>query len=187
MSIEERFSRFNPKVSSFELSFGGFGAMTVQEFLASMYGVSPIGEFIIWRKYVDDKTRGLGYVQLMKEAIYRVDDKEKREKIRTRIPELFDIALEDYTGLFKCPQCNGRSQLVLPTGQVHKCRSQRCINGYVQRRDHERAKVLKVKPIDYSRNYKPAYLVIDKYLTETLPEAESAALSRIIRQAKWHD
>lgn len=185
--MEERLTRLNAKSQSFDSTGASFGAMSVADLCAAFFGVSPIAEHIIRKRWIDDKDKSPGYYKLLRITIEKVEQSGHRKKARRRVQELLDIALDDYCKLFKCPQCDGKAQLILPTGQIHKCRSLRCHDGYVRRLDVDRAKLLGCKSIDYSRNYKPAMNVINDLLTRTLPEAESAGMSRIIKQSNWRD
>ena len=132
--IEEKFTKLNAKTQSFTDTGGGFGGMTAQDLCAAMSGITPLGELIIRRKYINSAERGVGYLELLKNSIYRIYEADKQPKKKNMIDPLLEIALEDYVGGFKCPQCDGRKEVILDTGQVHKCRSTRCHDGKVKRR-----------------------------------------------------
>ena len=183
----ERLARLNAKTQSFTDTGGIFDGMTPQDIAASLAGLNPIEFFIVWRKEVNHKERGQGYVMLWKDALFKIEESEKLPKMKNRTMELFDIALDDYLFQYPCPQCNGQSVLILDNGQIHKCRSRNCHEGHAKRNDRTRARLMKVTPLVYSRQYKPAYGIIADYLTRTLPEAESAADRHIHRRGDWRD
>ena len=187
MSVDERLARLNAKSQSFDSTGASFGGMSVSDLAGAMAGITPIGELIVCRKYIDPKDKGAGYYELMRDSIQLVYDKDVIPKKTNMIQPLLDLALDDFCSVFKCNQCKGRGEVILDTGQVHKCRSTRCVDGMVRRKDVDRAKALKVKAMDFRRLYKPAYDVINDYLTRTLPDAESEALILINKQANWHD
>lgn len=185
--IEERLTTLNPKSQSFEGGAGGFGAMSVQEFAACLAGTKPIGEYILWRKYVNDKDKRPGYYVLLNNIVNKVYEADKLPKQNDLLEPMLNVALNDYCGGAQCPQCKGKGKVILPTGLERACRSTLCSgSGRRAYKDHEKAKMIGVKALDFSRHCKQAYLVIERYLTVTLPEAESQALTHVIKRARWN-
>ena len=183
----EKLSRLNPKTQSFEEGFGGFGAMTVSDLSAALAGADPIGLLIIWRRYISPLERGKGFILLQKESILRVYNADVIPKKKNMLTPLMDECIKDYIGGHVCPFCKGKSEIISDQGKVFKCRSKHCHDGKAVRKDWQRAKALGIQALDYSRNYKSAYKVIDKYLTEVLPEAESKAYNHVMKQANWRE
>ena len=180
----EAFARLNAKTQSWTDSGGGVVEFTEQDLAAAMSGLTKIGGWFIWYKFVDRKEKDRGYYILVNEAIQRVYDAGKNPKKKNTLWTLFDIALEDYMGDIICPKCKGRSE-IHHENRIFKCSSSRCHDGKIRERyDSERARAMGVDKTAYSRHYKPAYGIISDYLTKTLPEEESAAFRIISRQAR---
>jgi len=186
MSVEERLARLNAKTQSFTDTGGGFGGMTVLDLCAAMSGISKTGELIIRRKYVDPKDKGEGYYRLLSESVARIYDAGKQPKKKNMIQPLLDIALDDYCGNNLCKSCNGTGE-VLSAGVIRKCRARACVDGRTAMKDCDKAKLLGVGAMDFRRNYRDAYGIIERYLVNILPNEESEALSTIRKQAKWTD
>ena len=183
----ERLARLNAKTQSFTDTGGGFDGMTTADIAASLAGLTPIQTMLVYRRFINDDERGQGYMELWKNALFKIEEAGKLPKVKNMTLDLFQIALDDYLNKFRCPVCDGKSILVLDTGQVHKCRSNRCVDGRYTMYDKDRARLMNVTPLVYSRQYKPAYAIISDYLTRTLPEAESAADRHIHRRGDWRD
>ena len=187
MSIEERLTRLNAKSQSFESSGGSFDSMTAQDLAAALSGLTPVQTFIVYRKWIDDTTRGQGYMKLWKDCLFKIIEADAMPKERGKTLELFDIAINQYMGKYLCPTCQGRSVLLLPGGLIHKCRSLRCNDGRATLKDKDRARLMSVTPLKFSSEYKPALRVIDDHLTRTLPEAENSAIMHIQKLSRWYD
>ena len=186
--IEEKLTRLNPKSQSFESSGGSFDSMTPQDLAAALSGLTPIQTFIVYKKWIDSTTRGEGYIKLWKDCFFKIIKAEALPSEKGKTVVLFDIALAEYSGEHLCPQCNGRAVLLLPGGHIHKCRSLRCNEGRVSTlKDKDKAKLMGVTPLKFSREYKKAYSIIADHLTRTLPEAETSALRLIQKKSRWHD
>lgn len=184
MSVEERLSRLTPKTQSFSDSGGGFDTMSPQELAACLSGSPPIGEYIVWRRYVDDRTApGYGKGTLLRLSVERVV--ERFGKNKGLIPEMLDIAIDGYIGAHKCPKCGGR-QYETERGIVIKCPSIRCKDGSINLKGAEIARMLDITYDQWRDKYMAIYQEIDRLLTEVIPEAEAETLRMVIRRA-GHD
>ena len=185
MSIEEYLTRLNPKTQVFTDS-GGIGLiMTPQDLAAAMAGIDPVGEFVIRRKYIDENDKSPGYYQLFKESMLKVYEQDAIPKKKNSVQDLLDIALDESLGLLKCPICEGRGEVIGKGDVIRKCRSERCTDGNIAYlRDYERAKRMGVRLKAFNSDFRPALLVIDRYLREILPEAESRAIEIIKKRVK---
>ena len=181
MSVQEKLARLNPKTQNWSDSGGGYGGMTAQDLAAAMAGCDPIGEMVIRRRYLDSGDKSIGYYSLLRMVIMEVYDSAREMGM---IQPVFDIALDDYIGGFLWKTCHGRQEVTVK-GITRKCHSRRCVRGYRQRLDYERANILGVKAKQWERLYKPIYEHISKYLTKTLPEKEGEAMRTVMKQARW--
>ena len=182
MSVQEKLARLQPKTQSYTDSGGGFGGLTAADIAAGLTGSSPLGEFIVWFKYVGSEPPGYGKGTLIKLSVERIASKLGGGN--GLIPELLDIALDGYAGHHKCPECHGKSKIII-NGLEHNCPSRRCVDGHIRINAREVSKMLKVRYQDYLKLYARSYNEISKMLDEILPEQESQALSTLFKNINF--
>jgi len=182
MSIEEKLCRLGVKVQSFGDTYGGYGALTPQDLAAALSLCNKVGQEVIWRRVMQESLREEGYNEIYSGAWNIVLGKKliKRPDAPLVAMKILDEALDDYTQQYNCRTCGGKQYVTRGT-VTRACPSTGCRDGKRLRTDAERAKSIGVSRSTYSESYRDAYNVINDHLTGILPNAESEAISCLIR------
>jgi hypothetical protein len=187
--IEEHLSRLGVKVQSFSDTGGSYGAMTAQDLAAALSQCDKVGQEVIWRKVMEGESlKQEGYKKIYDGAWDLVLKHKLISQIDAQMVtyKLLNIALDDYCLRYNCKSCGGTEYVWY--GKVKRpCPSKQCVEGKRYRTDRERAKDMQLPKQTYSDSYKRTYGYIDRYLTKTLPNAESLAISELKRYFGQND